>query len=36
MDERIVEFEDWERELRDSVPANLQGAYREAVVWACA
>ena len=32
MDERIVEFEDWERELRDSVPAKLQGAYREAVV----
>ena len=32
MDERIVEFEDWERALRDTVPANLQGAYREAVV----
>lgn len=32
MDERVVEFEEWERALRDTVPANLQGGYREAVV----
>ena len=32
MDEKRVEFEDWERALRDTVPANLQGGYREAVV----
>ncbi len=25
MDEKRVEFEDWERALRDTVPANLQG-----------
>ena len=31
MDERIVEFEDWEKALRDTVPAALQAAYREAV-----
>ena len=31
MDERIVEFEDWERVLRDTVPVALQGGYREAV-----
>ncbi len=32
MDERIVEFEDWEKVLRDTVPVALQAAYREAVV----
>ena len=32
MDEQIVEFEEWERALRDTVPVALQGAYREAVV----
>ena len=32
MDEKRVEFENWERALRDTVPANLQGGYREAVV----
>lgn len=31
MDDQIVEFEDWERVLRDSVPAALQPGYREAV-----
>ncbi len=25
MDGQRVEFEDWERALRDTVPANLQG-----------
>ncbi len=32
MEDRIVEFEDWERVLRDTVPAGLQPVYREAVV----
>ena len=32
MDELIVKFEDWERVLRDTVPAKLQADYREAVV----
>ena len=32
MDDRIVEFEDWEKALKDSVPASLQAKYREAVV----
>lgn len=32
MDDQVVEFEGWERVLRDTVPASLQGAYREAVV----
>ena len=31
MDERNVEFEDWEKVLRDTVPVALQAAYREAV-----
>ncbi len=31
MDDQTVEFEDWERVLRDTVPAALQPAYREAV-----
>ena len=31
-DERIVVFEDWEQALRDSVPANLQPGFREAIV----
>ena len=31
MDERIVEFEDWEKVLRDTVPVALQGDYWEAV-----
>ena len=31
MDERIVEFEGWEKELRDTVPIALQADYREAV-----
>ena len=32
MGETIVRFDDWERVLRDTVPANLQKEYREAVV----
>ena len=32
MDAQIVEFEGWERVLRDTVPAALQADYREAVV----
>ena len=32
MDEKIAEFEGWERALRDTVPAALQADYREAVV----
>ena len=32
MEDQWVEFEDWERVLRDTVPAKLQGGYREAVV----
>ena len=31
MDERNVEFEDWEKVLRDTVPVALQASYREAV-----
>ena len=31
MDELIVTFGDWERVLRDTVPAKLQAAYREAI-----
>ena len=31
MDERIVEFEGWEKVLRDTVPIALQAEYREAV-----
>ena len=30
MDERNVEFEDWEKVLRDTVPVALQASYREA------
>ena len=32
MDQPIVEFEDWEQALRDTVPAVLRQGYREAVV----
>ena len=32
MDQPIVEFEDWEQALRDTVPADLRQGYREAVV----
>ena len=32
MDQPIVEFADWERALRDTVPADLRQGYREAVV----
>ena len=32
MDDQIVEFNDWARVLRESVPAALQAGYREAVV----
>ena len=32
MGETIVRFDDWERVLKDTVPANLQKEYREAVV----
>ena len=32
MDEQVVEFEDWEQVLRDTVPAALQAGYREAVM----
>jgi len=32
MDDQIVEFSDWDRVLRESVPVALQAGYREAVV----
>ena len=32
MDDPIVEFDDWNRVLRESVPVALQAGYREAVV----
>jgi len=32
MDEQVVEFAGWEQALRDTVPADLQRTYREAVV----
>lgn len=32
MDDLIVEFSDWDRVLRESVPVALQAGYREAVV----
>ena len=32
MDELIVEFEGWEKVLKDTVPVKLQAEYREAVV----
>jgi integron integrase len=32
MNDSFVEFEDWEKVLRDTVPASLQPGYREAVV----
>lgn len=31
MDHRIIEFEEWEQVLKDTVPAGLQAGYREAV-----
>lgn len=31
MDHRIIEFEEWERVLKATVPADLQAGYREAV-----
>ncbi|HBA86039.1 MAG TPA: hypothetical protein DCZ95_18290 [Verrucomicrobia bacterium] len=32
MDDRIVEFEGWEKVLKDTAPVTLQAEYREAVV----
>lgn len=32
MSEKVIAFEDWERVLRDTVPPDRQGAWREAVV----
>jgi len=32
MDEKPIIFEDWERVLRETVPAEVQRAYREAIV----
>ena len=32
MDQPIIEFDDWDQMLRETVPAQLQTAYREAVV----
>ena len=32
MSEMVIAFEDWERVLRDTVPPDRQGAWREAVV----
>lgn len=32
MEQQIIEFEDWDRVLKDTVPAHLQAGYREAAV----
>ena len=32
MSEKVIAFEDWERVLRNTVPPDRQGAWREAVV----